>query len=158
MNPILKYDGYSVVMQEIPDEISLAFEVTNCPYHCGGCHSKYLWEDRGEPLKDCWKIIDKYKGYVTCVLFMGGDFSRDELANIAINVKDEYGVKVALYSGSDNIDLSLTEIFDYYKVGHYDAKFGGLKQKTTNQRLYQIDHNNQMMNDITYKLQKKIND
>ena len=28
---MIKYTGYSVVMQEVPDEISLAIEISNCP-------------------------------------------------------------------------------------------------------------------------------
>ena len=47
---MLKYVNSSVVFQEIPDEVTLAINISNCPCHCPGCHSKYLWEDIGLPL------------------------------------------------------------------------------------------------------------
>ena len=44
---MLKYYNAMVVFEEIPDEITLAINITNCPCHCVGCHSKFLWEDVG---------------------------------------------------------------------------------------------------------------
>ena len=39
-----------VVFEEIPDEITLAINITNCPCKCPGCHSKFLWDDNGTEL------------------------------------------------------------------------------------------------------------
>ena len=36
---MLKYAGYDIVFQEIPDEVTLAISLTNCPNRCPGCHS-----------------------------------------------------------------------------------------------------------------------
>ena len=47
---MLKYYNTMVVFREIPDEITLAINITNCPCHCKGCHSQFLWEDTGTPL------------------------------------------------------------------------------------------------------------
>lgn len=47
---MLKYVDARVVFQEIPDEITLAINISNCPCHCKGCHSQYLAEDIGKPL------------------------------------------------------------------------------------------------------------
>ena len=74
---MLKYDGYSIVLQEVPDEISLAFSITGCPWRCEGCHSKNLWEDTGRVLDDdIYGIIDEHRDEISCVLFMGGDHER----------------------------------------------------------------------------------
>ena len=47
---MLKYVNTGIVFQEIPDEVTLAINISNCPCHCPGCHSHYLWEDIGLPL------------------------------------------------------------------------------------------------------------
>ena len=62
----LKYKGASIVLQEVPDEISLAFNVSGCPVKCRGCHSKYFWEYNGELLsQDIDKWLNKYQEYIT---------------------------------------------------------------------------------------------
>ena len=43
----LKYVNTEVVFQEVPDEISLAINISGCPIHCPDCHSKFLWENVG---------------------------------------------------------------------------------------------------------------
>ena len=48
---MLKYVDTKVVFQEIPDEITLAINISNCPCHCPGCHSSYLAEDIGNALQ-----------------------------------------------------------------------------------------------------------
>jgi anaerobic ribonucleoside-triphosphate reductase activating protein len=47
---MIKYYSSAVVFEEIPDEVTLAIEITNCPGHCEGCHSPWLREDIGEEL------------------------------------------------------------------------------------------------------------
>ena len=49
---MLKYVNTGVVFQEIPDETTLTINISNCPNHCPGCHSKYLWADIGNPLNE----------------------------------------------------------------------------------------------------------
>ena len=72
----MKYVDTKVVFSEIPDEITLAINISGCPVKCSGCHSKYLWEDVGEPLNSdsLHHLIENHKG-ITCVAFMGGDSS-----------------------------------------------------------------------------------
>ena len=66
----LKYLGYAVVCTEVPDEISIAFNISGCEHRCDDCHSKYLWEYKGEYLKDgLINIISKYIGFITCLCF-----------------------------------------------------------------------------------------
>lgn len=71
---MLKYVDAKVVMAEIPDEITLAINISNCPCHCKGCHSSYLAGDIGEPLTitRIEKLLEENKG-VTAICFMGGD-------------------------------------------------------------------------------------
>ena len=71
---MLKYVGYDIVFREIPDETTLAINISNCPCHCKGCHSSYLAEDIGEPLTitRIEKLINENKG-ITAICFMGGD-------------------------------------------------------------------------------------
>ena len=45
---MLKYAGYDIVFQEIPDEVTLALNLSGCPNGCPGCHSPHLQRDEGE--------------------------------------------------------------------------------------------------------------
>ena len=47
---MLKYVDTKVTFAEVPNEISLCINISNCPCHCINCHSSYLAEDIGEPL------------------------------------------------------------------------------------------------------------
>ena len=154
----LKYLGYSIVFQEVPNEVTLAINISGCPHRCEGCHSKYLWEYEGSfILDDLVSLIDKYKGLVTCVCFMGGDQNQAELMQLA-HIVDSYGLNVALYSGLPS-KLSLcdtAQCFDYIKVGAYDSSLGGLASKTTNQRMYkQINKPSDIWEDITHLFQER---
>lgn len=63
---------YAVTMTEVPEEISLTIAVSNCAFRCSGCHSAYLWEDKGELLLPTLpRLIHRYSGLVSCVCFMG---------------------------------------------------------------------------------------
>ena len=152
----LKYLGYSIVFQEVPDEVTLAINISGCPHKCEGCHSKYLWEYDGNYISDdLVDLIEKYKGLITCVCFMGGDQNISELLSLSFVIK-KYNLKVALYSGLGDDGISLAPLykrFDYIKLGHYNKTLGGLSQQTTNQRMYKKV--NGMWEDITYKFWTK---
>ena len=61
---------YSVVMQEVPGEISLALNITECPHHCPGCHSPELAESIGDYLDDKLpELLDLYGDMITCVFY-----------------------------------------------------------------------------------------
>ena len=68
----MKFVDTQVVFEEIPDEITLCINVSNCVFHCPDCHSKHLWKDIGNILdeKSIDELIDKNKG-ISCVCFMG---------------------------------------------------------------------------------------
>ena len=149
-----------VVFEEIPDEITLAINITNCPCKCPGCHSKFLWEDVGTELteKELYKLISKNDG-ITTVCFMGGDANPKEINDLAksIFMLDfcNHTYKIGWYSGKDELsnDIEL-ELFDYIKLGHYDEKLGPLNKETTNQHLYKVD--NGKLIDITERFWKKV--
>ena len=136
----LKYLGYSVVFQEVPDEVSLAINISGCPHKCEGCHSEYLWAYEGNYISDdIDELIDKYEALITCVCFMGGDQNLSELICLAEYIHSR-GLKVAIYSGIDDISSWGDNIycFDYIKIGHYDKMAGPINKKTTNQKMFQI--------------------
>ena len=129
---MLKVASFDIVFQEIPGEVTLALNLSGCPCHCPGCHSPHLAEDIGEPLTEelLDGLIDRYKGLITCVAFMGGDADPQEVQRLAAHVKD---LKTAWYSGRMNMP---EKGFDYVKLGPYIESLGGLKSEKTNQRLY----------------------
>lgn len=152
---MLKYVETLVTFSEVPDEITLAINISNCPCHCEGCHSSYLAEDIGTPLtfENLNKLIEDNKG-ISCVAIMGGDSNPLEVSNIAFYIKSIWdNLKVAWYSGRQELskDIDLKN-FDAVKLGPYIKEFGPLNSKTTNQRFYKVN-NNQLI-DITKKFWK----
>ena len=138
---MLKYVDTKVVFAEIPDEITLAINISGCPCNCKGCHSSYLAEDMGEPLdlQHLTNLIDSNKG-ITCVGLMGGDANPSEVDDIAQDIKEYYPeLKVGWYSGRQELskDIELSN-FDFIKLGSYKEEFGPLNSRTTNQRFYKV--------------------
>ena len=140
---MLKYVNSDIVFQEIPDEVTLAINISNCPCHCPGCHSHYLWEDVGLPLNTnaIDDFVEKYGKNLTCIAFMGGDSDPRGVNQLAQYVHEEYPqLRVAWYSGRTVISADVhKEDFDYIKIGPFIRHLGSLKKPTTNQRLYRQD-------------------
>lgn len=140
---MLKYVDIKEVFAEIPQEITLAVSISGCPIRCRGCHSRYLWEDVGEPLT-AEALSDMLKSHIgiSCLCFMGGDQEPAEVNSLAQWVKTNHpDIKTAWYSGRDELSPEI-EInnFDYLKVGRYDAEHGPLNEETTNQKLWRVEH------------------
>ncbi len=137
---MLKYVNTGVVFQEIPDEVTLSINLSNCPCRCPGCHSQYLWGDIGEPLTavSLDGLIRGYGDDITCVCFMGGDAEPNYVATLARHLHRAYPrLKVAWYSGRAHVPPTVDKAdFDYIKLGPYIEHLGCLKERTTNQRLY----------------------
>jgi len=146
-----------VVFQEIPDEVTLSINISNCPCHCIGCHSQYLWEDIGDPLNvmSLGMMLKEYGEDITCVAFMGGDATPEEVNELARWMRSEYPeISIAWYSGRSELSKKIhLKNFDYIKLGPYVENFGPLNKKTTNQRLYKVDDNKLV--DITSRFWKK---
>ena len=148
---MLKYLNTQVTFSEVPDEITLCINISNCPCHCKNCHSSYLAEDIGEPLiydesynnktvltcNPLSKLIEANNG-ITCVCLMGGD-SNPEYINILGKVIKHHHLKSAWYSGRQELskDINLSN-FNYVKLGPYIEELGPLNSKTTNQRFYKV--------------------
>lgn len=167
---MLKYVGFDIVFREIPDETTLAINISNCPCHCNGCHSSYLAEDIGIELGwyDCiakkgkseslYKLILENKG-VTCVAFMGGDNDPKCINELARRIKENYhsdleGIKVAWYSGRQELSPCIDiKNFDYIKLGPYIEERGPLDNPNTNQRLYKtiMTDDGPKLKDITFR-------
>ena len=155
---MLKYVNTDVVFQEIPDEVTLAINLSNCPCRCPGCHSQYLWDDIGLPL-DTDAIDDfvrKFGADITCIAFMGGDGDPKGVNMLAQYIHEEHPqFKVAWYSGRLRIPREVNkQDFDYIKVGPYIRHLGPLKSPTTNQRLYRQEEDGNF-EDITSRFWKK---
>lgn len=136
----MRYLNTLVGFREFPDEISLLINITNCPFHCLGCHSPELWEDIGTPLSisELDKLIQANKG-ITCVGFMGGNLR--DINPLAFHISIYYpSLKIGWYTGGiiDESDILKLEFLDYIKIGPYIKELGGLDNPNTNQRMYQF--------------------
>ncbi|MDR1562052.1 MAG: anaerobic ribonucleoside-triphosphate reductase activating protein [Dysgonamonadaceae bacterium] len=140
---MLSYVSYDIVFQEIPGEVTLAINISNCPNNCKGCHSPYLQEDTGEILNETVlaELLESYGNAVTCICFMGGDAEPDEVERLAVFVRTYSGgkIKTGWYSGCDIFPVNISH-FDFVKLGSYVENLGGLDAPTTNQRFYSIEN------------------
>lgn len=139
---MLKCYSYDIVCQEIPDEISLAVNISCCPNRCPGCHSPWLWEEAGEEMTEdmLTSLISGYSAAITCFCFMGGDAEPSEVERISRWIKSRWPhIKTAWYSGRaelpDGFDV---KVLDYLKLGPYIEELGGLKSSDTNQVFYKV--------------------
>ena len=155
---MLKYLKVQEIFEEIPNEISLGVSISGCTIHCRGCHSRELWEDKGEPLdvETLCGLLNQHNG-ITCFCLFGGEADIDALTELFMYAHKR--VKTAWYSGLDRLPKDkhgILQFLDFYKEGHFDYELGGLDSPATNQRLYHITHPGEKLWDITKLLQKKI--
>ena len=139
----------SVVLEEIPDKVSLAVEITQCQGSCVGCHSPFLRKDIGEELTEAAitaMVQDNYG--VNCFLFLGEGRAPEALLRLARHARS-LGLETALYSGRTTVEETFFDVFDYVKTGPFIPEKGPLNNPGTNQRLYYH------RTDITARLQHK---
>ena len=126
------------VIEEIPDRVTLAVEISNCRGNCPGCHSPFLRDDIGEELTAAAidKLLDDNFG-INCFLFLGEGSDSAALLNLARHIKSAHpGVETAVYSGREKVEEDFFAVFDYVKTGPYIEARGPLNNRNTNQRLY----------------------
>ena len=143
----------SVVLEEIPDRVSLAVDISNCRGNCVGCHSPFLRQDIGEELTP--GVIDTLVADnfgVNCFLFLGEGADVQTLLSLARHVR-ALGLEVALYSGREAVESEFWEVFDYIKLGPYRRDAGPLNSRSTNQRLFHVVEGRR--EDITPRLWRK---
>ena len=143
---MIKYCGHYVTFQEVPNEVSLTFTISNCVHKCPGCHSSWLQEDIGDELtiRDIRYYVNHYKYGITCICLMGTGNDPEGLAKLLAEIKT-LGYKVCLYAGEEFIDdipawkyLKTEDWPHYLKVGGYKEDLGGLDKETTNQRFLKL--------------------
>ncbi len=141
---MLRYVDVMEVFREVPDEVTLAVNVSGCPVRCPGCHSPWLWEDRGLELSEdaLLGIVRRHPG-VTCVAIMGGDADPGAVASLLAAVKREFGpgMRTCWYSGREAAEALRhvsPQAMDYVKVGPYVEERGPLDDPRTNQRMYRV--------------------
>ncbi len=150
----MKWISKKVVFQEVPGEVSLSYLISWCPWRCEWCHSPearnpQLWtEFTEEQLK---KDIYDNRWFITCVLFLWGDWNSIELLRLMEIVKEE-NLKVALYSWREDVAPEIRNAVDYLKLGPYKKELGGLGSKKTNQRMF-----DRSWQDITHLFRKNKN-
>lgn len=138
----IRFCNQQVVWQEVPNETSLAFLITGCPLGCKGCHSIDSWKrGSGQILKEIYlaEHLKKYQGFITCVLFMGGEWLPDKLIPL-LKMARKQGLNTCLYTGLEKIELDprLLPELTYLKTGRWIAERGGLNSLTTNQRFVDL--------------------
>ena len=130
----------SVVLEEIPDRVSLAVDISNCRGNCVGCHSPFLKLDIGEELTPAIVdalIADNFG--VNCFLFLGEGRDPEALLALAAHIRSAHpAMEIALYSGREEVEPAIWDAFDYVKVGPYRQECGPLNERSTNQRLYHV--------------------
>lgn len=138
---MLKYVDTKVTFSEIPNEISLCINFSNCPNKCVNCHSPELSEDIGIEVTfhKLEELILKNTG-VTAICFMGGDATPASINLYAKLIKQHFPyLKIGWYSGKQELaDETDLHNFDYLKLGPYIEELGPLTSRTTNQRFYKV--------------------
>lgn len=159
---MIKYVDTLVGFSEVPDEITLCINISNCPNKCRACHSPWLRQDIGTPLtsSELKFLIESNKG-ITCVSFMGGDAFTNEVNTLAKYVKSVYPhLKTCWYSGKNNGNFTKLGIelcnFDFIKIGSFIKKRGPLNDPNTNQHMFEIKYvgDKLAVREITHKFWK----
>ena len=150
----------NVVLEEIPDRLTLAIDIANCTGLCEGCHSPFLRRDVGVELTP--EAIDSLIAGnfgINCFLFLGEGNDHAALMSAANYVRRAYpSLALGLYSGRESVEDDVWELFDYVKIGPFRPSCGPLNKTTTNQRLYRILHNadgTRTVDDITARFWRK---
>ena len=111
---MIKYYTHSIVFEEIPDRVTLAFSISNCQNRCKGCHSAFLRKDVGDILDEevLVKNFSKAISRCNCVLFLGEGNDIDGLIRLSDYIRTKFNVETAIYSGRDSVEDCIFEHFD----------------------------------------------
>lgn len=166
---MIKYVEVEETFAEIPDEITLCINISNCPCHCEGCHSPHLAQDIGIILneKTLENLIESHRG-ITCVAFMGGDTEPYEIYKLCKFIQFRYpNIKRAWYSGRQELPDFLKDCYNgkklqrysFIKLGPYIKEKGPLNDPNTNQIMYEVNRVSELqpkfiLSNITYKFWK----
>lgn len=143
--------SHGIFLSEVPKHVSLGFLFCGCQNHCVGCHSPHLHDiENGTrfELEDFQSVYDRYKNNVSCILFFGGEWFGNDFLNLCQHFNTT--LPVCLYTGLEiqKIDRELLRQLHYIKTGAYRAEFGPIDNKNTNQKFYELNHDN---DEVEYK-------
>ena len=128
-----------ITFQEVPDEVSLSFLITGCPMRCKGCHSPTSWNINKWIELNLLEEIKPYKNLITCVLFLWGEWHRDELIK-NLKICEDLWFKTCLYTWLEHIDDDeIIWLLDYIKYWSYKQELWWLDNPNTNQRFYNLN-------------------
>ena len=157
MKSKLFFSNPQVVLQEVPDEISLALSISGCNLACNGCHSSETWvKTYGEELTNTIlnNLLTKHK-HISCLLIYDGMHNVNRLIELLVIAKS-FNLKTAMYTGLEHLEPELLAMLDYYKLGKYDKNLGGLSSPITNQKLYKSLNNRTLFYDFKSKNWRQI--
>lgn len=152
MKSKLFFSNPQVVLQEVPDELSLAISISGCNLGCNGCHSSETWDKSyGSELTDIIlrNLLTKHK-YISCLLIYDGMHNVDRLIEL-LAIAKSFNLKTAMYTGLEHLEPELLAMLDYYKLGKYNKNLGGLSSPSTNQKLYKSINNKTLFYDFKSK-------
>lgn len=140
---MLKYTKTYIGLLEVPGEVSLVIEISQCPFNCRGCKTPELRTSAGKYLfEDVLRyLIDSANKSITCLCFKGGDVEPYTVNSLASYVRKNYPyMHIAWLSGDIGPSIFMEyQNFDYLKFGKYDKKLGDITSPNTNQRLYKVE-------------------
>ncbi len=147
----LRFTSEQIVWQEVPNETSLAYFFSGCPLRCKGCHSADLWKATlGTEMTPDYlrKRLKQYRGLITCVLFMGGEWHPKLLGEL-LGIVKEAELHACLYTGleKDALPQDLLPYLTYLKTGRWMPALGGLDSPNTNQRFIDL-RDGTILNDL----------
>ncbi|WNO60587.1 anaerobic ribonucleoside-triphosphate reductase activating protein [Rheinheimera sp. MMS21-TC3] len=137
---MFNFSAEQIVFQEVPSEVSLAFTITGCQLGCKGCHSVDSWPAHsGTELTESYlkQRLQQYKGLISCVLFLGGEWQPTKLINL-LKLARQHQLHTCLYTGLDSISEPIKTELTYLKTGRWQPELGGLNSPTTNQRFIDL--------------------
>ncbi|RUO76534.1 MULTISPECIES: anaerobic ribonucleoside-triphosphate reductase activating protein [Alteromonadales] len=140
MQPLFNSLEPQVLFQEVPDEVSLGFTITGCKLRCERCHSQDIWDSNlGAPLTNelFATYLDKYEGFITCVLFFGGEWHAEALREKLL-IARQTQLKTCLYTGLPRVSPKIQELLSFLKTGKWVFSLGGLDSPSTNQKLINV--------------------
>ena len=142
----MHYSNVQIVLQEVPGEISICFTISGCQIRCEGCHSPHIWKEySGNKLTIEYfvEVLEKYKDFATCVLFMGGEWHQIELIHF-LKTARKLNYKTCLYTGLECIDKKISSELTWLKTGPWVKENGGLEKTTTNQVFRDVKTNRKL--------------
>ncbi|MCF6306573.1 MAG: anaerobic ribonucleoside-triphosphate reductase activating protein [Flavobacteriaceae bacterium] len=140
------YYDFQVVLQEVPGEISLCFSISGCNLRCEGCHSPFLWKEGNGNILTLGvytSLLKQYKNLATCVLFMGGEWHKEELINM-LQLAKKNNLKTCLYTGEEIVLEEIKNQLTFLKTGRWKQELGGLENPNTNQLFINVTTNQKL--------------